>query len=182
MNHSWRCADEPWVHDSGSTRPWTRAWIRSSPTAAAAFSASAIWASLIGCEVAGLDGVVRPDTGEAVGLQLGPDGLARRRPWPPTLRSRMPSRSWTWWPYSWASDVRLRERPARGAELRLQLVEEAEVDVDVPVGRAVERPDLGARGAAAGVDAAAEEAGLRRLVVCPASAKAPVHYAWMLLT
>ena len=37
--------------------------------------------------------------------------------------------------------VGLGERAALGAELRLQLVEEAEVDVDVAVGRAVERPD-----------------------------------------
>ena len=45
--------------------------------------------------------------------------------------------------------VRLRERPALGAEARLELVEEAEVDVDLLVGGAVERPDLRARVAAA---------------------------------
>ena len=40
-------------------------------------------------------------------------------------------------------DVRLGERTALGAELRLQLVEEAEVDIDVAVVRAVkERAQL----------------------------------------
>jgi hypothetical protein len=37
-------------------------------------------------------------------------------------------------------DVRLRERPAARPELRLQLVEEAEVDVDVAIARTVEGP------------------------------------------
>ena len=41
-------------------------------------------------------------------------------------------------------DVRLRERRAPRAEARLELVEEAEVDVDELVARAVERADLGA--------------------------------------
>ena len=44
--------------------------------------------------------------------------------------------------------VGLRKRPALGAEPRLQLVEEAEIDVDLLVGRAVERADLRARVAA----------------------------------
>jgi hypothetical protein len=38
--------------------------------------------------------------------------------------------------------VRLGEGAAAGAEARPQLVEEAEVDVDVLVGRAVERADV----------------------------------------
>ena len=54
-------------------------------------------------------------------------------------------------------DVRLCERPAARAELRLQLIEEAEVDVDVPIARAVERPGRRGRRAAAGLDAAVEE-------------------------
>ena len=62
-------------------------------------------------------------------------------------------------------DVRLGERAALGAELRLQLVEEAEVDVDVAVGRAVERPDGGRRDAAAGRDLPVEEPRPRGLVV-----------------
>ena len=36
MNQWSRWADEPWVHDSGVTWPWNSAWMRSSPTAAAA--------------------------------------------------------------------------------------------------------------------------------------------------
>ena len=41
--------------------------------------------------------------------------------------------------------VRLRERPALRAEPRLEVVEEAEIDVDALVRRAVERPDLARR-------------------------------------
>ena len=67
-------------------------------------------------------------------------------------------------------DVGLRERPAPGAELRLELVEEAEVDVDVAVARAVEGP-RGRRGrAAAGLDAVVEEARSRRLVAAERAA------------
>ena len=53
-------------------------------------------------------------------------------------------------------DVRLRVA-ALGTELLLQLLEEAEVEVDALVGRAVERPDLGAGPTAAGVDVVGEE-------------------------
>ena len=58
-------------------------------------------------------------------------------------------------------DVRLRVT-ALSAELLLQLVEEADVDVDALVRRAVEGPDLRGRLAAAGVDRVGEE-GQRRL-------------------
>ena len=54
--------------------------------------------------------------------------------------------------------------PPSRAELRLKLVEEAEVDVDVAVVRTVERPDRGRRPAASGLDRAVEEARRRRLV------------------
>ena len=47
--------------------------MRSSPTAAAASSASAIWAAVSGSRKPVAGGVVRPDAGEAVGLELGPD-------------------------------------------------------------------------------------------------------------
>ena len=40
-NQLCRCSAEPCVHDSGMTRPCVRSWMRSSPTAAAASSASA---------------------------------------------------------------------------------------------------------------------------------------------
>ena len=61
--------------------------------------------------------------------------------------------------------VRLGERAAARAELGLELIEEAEVDVDVAVVRAVERPDRRRRRAATGLDAAVEEPRPRRLVV-----------------
>ena len=56
-----------------------------------------------------------------------------------------------------SKDVRLCERPAARAELRLQLIEEAEVDVDVAIARAVERPGRRGRRPTAGLDAAVEE-------------------------
>ena len=55
-------------------------------------------------------------------------------------------------------DVGLRERAALGPELRAQLVEEPEVDVDVLVGRAVERTAGGRRDAATAADLVGEEA------------------------
>src|SRR5262249_36093150 len=61
-------------------------------------------------------------------------------------------------------DVALGERARRRAEAALELVEEAEVDPDPLVVRAVERPDLGRRGAAARLDRTAEERCLGRHV------------------
>ena len=63
--------------------------------------------------------------------------------------------------------VGLDERRVLRAEL-LQLVEEAEVDVDELVRWAVERADLGAGGAAARVDLVGEEDGVDVLVLLPA--------------
>ena len=60
--------------------------------------------------------------------------------------------------------VRPREGPALRAEAGLQLLEEAEVDVDLVVARAVERSDRRRRAAARGADAAVEEVGARWLV------------------
>ena len=60
-------------------------------------------------------------------------------------------------------DVLLRERPTAGAELVLEHLEEAGVDVDLLVQRAVERPDLVARGAARRLGAAVVEDRLGRL-------------------
>src|SRR5262245_3512118 len=62
-------------------------------------------------------------------------------------------------------DVRLGERAAARAELRLELVEEAEIDVDVAVLRAVEGAHCAGRDAAPGLDLSVEEARPRRLVV-----------------
>src|SRR5262249_52388344 len=70
-------------------------------------------------------------------------------------------------------DVRLGERPAAGSVLRLELVEEAQVDVYVRVVRAVERAGRRGRRAAAGLDASVEEPRLRRLVA--AERAAPVR-------
>src|SRR4029453_19385590 len=53
--------------------------------------------------------------------------------------------------------VRLRERRPARAEPRLDLVEEAEVDVDELVPRAVEGPDLRSGEAAAGLDLVGEK-------------------------
>ena len=65
--------------------------------------------------------------------------------------------------------VGLRERRAAGAEARLELVEEVEVDVHLLVAGAVERPDLRAREAAAGLHLVGEEdrVGVRVLPAAP---------------
>jgi Protein of unknown function (DUF998) len=108
----------------------------------------------------GLDGVRRPDAGVAVGLELR------------THRSALGA-------LAVVSDllehaelvldvvavlvrdhVGLRERAAAGAEARLKLVEEPEVDVDLLVARAVERPNLRAREAAARLHLVGEEDGV----------------------
>ena len=60
-------------------------------------------------------------------------------------------------------DVHLRERTALRAEPRLELVVEAEIDVDRLVQRAVERPDRARRAAAGGVDCFAEDLDTRLL-------------------
>ena len=79
--------------------------------------------------------------------------------------------------------VALGERPALGAEPRPQLVEEAEVEVDELVGRAVERARVAARGAAAALGRIGEEDRVDRLVRSrPRSANSLVQYAWTLLT
>ena len=73
VNHCLRCAADPWVQDSVSTRPWVFCWIRSSPTAAAASwrlrrtSASPIET------LPGVVGQPAPHAGVAVGLQLHRD-------------------------------------------------------------------------------------------------------------
>jgi hypothetical protein len=64
-------------------------------------------------------------------------------------------------------DVRHREAALR-PELLLQLTQEADVDEDLPVRRAVERPDLGRGLAAAGLHALLEEGQPRLLVLRPA--------------
>jgi hypothetical protein len=63
-----------------------------------------------------------------------------------------------------SKDVRLCEGPAARAELRLQLIEEAEVDVDVAIARTVERPGRRGRRPTAGLDATVEESRSRPFV------------------
>ena len=75
-------------------------------------------------------GVVRPDAGEAVGLQLRPDRAALR-----SLALRLPAAEDPEEVLDVVTvlvgdDVALRERAALGAEPRPQLVEEPEVEVD----------------------------------------------------
>ena len=58
-------------------------------------------------DLAGLVGAVGPDAGEAVRLELQPDGELVRLAFRPggaraSTLSEMPSRFWTWWPTSWA--------------------------------------------------------------------------------
>ena len=105
-----------------------------------------------------------PEAGEAVGLELDAHQ--------PTLRTRavaglvrVPSEILDVVAVLVGEDVCLGERTAPRSELRCHLVEEAEVDVDVLVVRAVERADRRGRRAAASLDAVREEARLRRLVV-----------------
>ena len=70
-NHSTRCCEVPWVKRSGAMRPLCIRCRRSSPIAAAAFSA---FVGVAGFEltpgVAALVGVISPDAGETVGLEL----------------------------------------------------------------------------------------------------------------
>src|SRR5215218_6045765 len=111
--------------------------------------------------------VVRPHAGIAVGLQLRPDRAALgplRVVADPTQNALLVLDVVAVFV---RDHVRLRERAVRGAELRLEVVEEVEVDVDLLVARAVERPDLRACVAATGLDGAGEEDGVDELVLLP---------------
>ena len=76
VNQCWRCSAEPWVQPSGSTWPWVRSWIRSSPTAAAALSAWLICSAVGGLRKPVDAAWLHPDAGEAVGHELRPDAPA----------------------------------------------------------------------------------------------------------
>ena len=92
---------------------------------------------------AGLDRVRRPDAGVAVGLELGAHGPALR-PLPVAADALEDAELVLDVVAVLVRDhVRLGERRLAGAEARLELVEEAEVDVDELVARAVEGADLG---------------------------------------
>ena len=162
-NQLCRCSADPCVHDSGTTRPCVRSWMRSSPTAAAASSASATsWR-------------VRSSTNPVPSAwpthrPAKQSACSSTRTWPPcgpvsrSALSRVPIEVLNVVSVLVREDVRLGERPAASAELRLELVEEPEVDVDVAVARTVERARRRRRRAAARLDPVLEEARLRRLV------------------
>src|SRR4029078_12831511 len=95
-------------------------------------------------DVAGLRGVLRPHAGVTVGLQLSANRAA--------LRSLLPRASCQVAEQVLdlvavlvCEDVGLCEGTAAGPEAALELVEEAEVDVDVLVGRTGERGGVRAR-------------------------------------
>ena len=150
----------PWVNDSGSTRPWVCFWMRSSPTAAAALSASLISSSLdqrLAGVGAALHRVVDPRAGVAVGLQLEGDPHQPLRLAARLLHGGVLPGEVLHVVAELVGDDVLRGEVAGGAEVGLQLVQEVEVDVHEGVGRAVERPGLRRRRAAAGVRPAGEE-------------------------
>lgn len=92
-------------------------------------------------KVLGLGRVVRPDACVAVRLEFDPNRL--------TLGARLtaplvqcPLQVLDMVPVLVGKNVGFRERSALGPELGLELLEEAEIDVHVPVGRAVEGAGL----------------------------------------
>ena len=102
------------------------------------------------CDEAGLDRVVRPHAGEAIGLELRLDRAAAG-PARPAARRQEAEEVLDVMAVLVGDHVGLGERPAFGAELALELLEEAEVEVDELVLGAVERPDLRVRRSAGGV-------------------------------
>src|SRR5581483_4991373 len=119
-------------------------------------------------EVASFCCVARPDAGVAVGLQLDAHAAALR-PGPMVLRLRQcPGDVLNVVAILVGQDVGLGERPAVRAELRAQVVVEAEVNVDVLIRVAVEGADVGGGLAAGGLHGVGEEDGLGRLVALAA--------------
>src|SRR4051794_22642747 len=115
-------------------------------------------------DVAGAHRTVRPDAGEAVGLQFEVDTAALRPGDALANLAHGAEQVLHVVAVFVRDDVGLRERSAGRAEPGAQLVEEAEVEIDVTIRRAVERPDIGRGIAAAGLDLVGEQARLRRLV------------------
>src|SRR6186713_3302956 len=101
--------------------------------------------------------VCRPHARVAVGLELRPDGLALGSL--PVAADAVEDSELVLNVVAilMRDHVGLSERAAARAEPRLQLVEEAEVDVHALVGWAIERADLRTRGAAARLDLVGEE-------------------------
>src|SRR5581483_1301980 len=115
-------------------------------------------------EIARLLRVRSPDPGEAVRLELALHGGARRAL--PVVADLVEDAEQVLDVVAVLvrEDVGLRERARARSEARAQLVEEAEVDVDLLVDGAVERPDVGRRLAAAARGRTGEEHRLRRRV------------------
>ncbi len=148
-NHVRRWSDEPCVHDSGVTRPSARSWIRSSPTAGRRVERLVDVLARDVLDEPRVERAADPEPRVAVGLELDAH-LAALRARVAVGAAQHASEVLDVVPVLVRENVRLGERAALRSELRLQLVEEAEVDVDVAVGRAVERPDGARRDAAAG--------------------------------
>src|SRR5690606_26410040 len=109
--------------------------------------------------VVALGDVADPGAGEAVGLQLDPHG-AGLLALPRLLGGlQRPGVVLDVVAVLVREDVKLPERAAVGAELPLELAEEAGVEVDLLVEGAVEGTDRAAGLAALGVDPAGEEDG-----------------------
>ncbi len=147
-SHSTRCSDEPWVHDSGETRPWRAALQRvvaDGGGSAHAFLDVAFLQQL-------LARVIAPHAGEAIGLQL----LQHRQPvalgLPGALTPGLHLLGHAEQRLQMVADlvgddVGLGE-VAGGAELLVEFAEEPEVDVELLIGRAVEGADRRRVGAA----------------------------------
>ena len=116
--------------------------------------------------------MVRPDAGQAVGLQLRPY-RASLRAGPAGAAAQAAEQVLDVVPVLVRQHVGLREGTARRPEARAQLVEEAEVDVDLRVDRAVERADVRGRRPAAALCRAVEEHRLRDRVVATVGAELP---------
>ena len=108
--------------------------------------------------------LARPHAGVAVGLQLDPDRAALRALSVAARPIQDTGQILDVVAVLVGEDVGLGERPASGPELRLELGEEAEIDVHPVIARAVERADRGGGRAAAGLHLAREEQGLGRRI------------------
>ena len=174
-------------------RPPIFFWIASSPTAAGGVERLVMSASVmllkIGwpLRVRGLGGVLGPDAGVAVGLQLQPHrervGVVRVALLLAAHLGLGAEQVLHVVAVLVGQHVRLGELARRRRTGWQQLVVERQVDVDQVVLRAVERTDAGVGLAAAGVDRLAEEDGLGGWYCSPKTCgRALVQYAWIELT
>ena len=139
MNHSWRCSDEPCVHVSGFTCPWVCSWIRSSPMTDAALSACAICSRVSGSRKPVSTACAPQTPARQSACSSVAYGAAPGAGVPALLEEAEQVLDVV--PVLVRDDVHLRERAALGPESRLEVVVEAEIEVDRLVERAVERPD-----------------------------------------